>query len=206
MDQKRARQIRAPSMPDVLEARLHGTTCKHCVTALLRAPAPTLIVLSSAPEPLLALGVGVNEPPSPRECFIGRQERRAARQPLATERQARRRNTAHIELSMLWIMIWPAAGAARGEHGVTLTELRGNTSKGELHMLSCTLGARASGLRWEQRQVRAARPAGSARGSGHMGVRRSSDMRSEGEGAPACCITRPARGRRSLDSAHDSQL
>jgi hypothetical protein len=34
---------------------------------------------------------------------------------------------------MLCTMIWPAAGAAHGVHGMAKTDLRGNASEGELH-------------------------------------------------------------------------
>jgi hypothetical protein len=66
-------------------------------------------------------------------------------------------------------MIWPAAGAAHGVHGVTSTDLRDNENKGELHayLQARGGGSRRSGLRWEQRRIRAwgllGRPGGQVR-------------------------------------------
>ena len=59
------------------------------------APAPTSLVRSSAPEPLLALGVEVPEAQSPGEHIIIRQYRRAARLPAADESQNIERTDEH---------------------------------------------------------------------------------------------------------------
>ena len=83
-------------------------------------PAQTTIAHCSAPEPLLAMGIGAPEPLSLGEGFC-RKERRSARHPLLEK--ARRRNQILQHSLTCHSVERPHAGAA---HGVMLRERRVN--------------------------------------------------------------------------------
>jgi hypothetical protein len=95
---------------------LRNTGLPHNSTRTRRqehGPARTSIICSSAPEPLLALGVGVPEPPSPGErfCTPGPPWRAP---PPGCQKVVVGRQAPINPLRMVYTMIWPAAGAAHG--------------------------------------------------------------------------------------------
>ena len=126
---------------------LRNTGLPHNSTRTRRqehGPARTSIICSSAPEPLLALGVGVPEPPSPGErfCTPGPPWRAP---PPGCQKVVVGRQAPINSLRMVYTMIWPAAGAAHGVLHARKSTLRCNANRAEL----CAL-LRASRCKGEQ--------------------------------------------------------
>ena len=118
----RVRFVR-PRVPDALEASplIH----KQSLLRIHKHVPETLIVHSSALEPLLAVGIGVPEPQSLR-YGVWPPGAPCRAPPPCSPKPTYRNAALNNPLWLLCMMAWPAAGAAHGVHSAEGTDLRCN--------------------------------------------------------------------------------